>query len=77
MFRDCSVAREVWGKLIGSEDLEEFYREILVEQNLRSKKEYGFDDWGLLFGIVCWLVWRRRNLFVFEGEDIASVSMVA
>lgn len=72
--------REIWGKLVGVEDVDRFllreHDERLVS-NLWERSKFGATNWGLLFELVCWLTWKWQNSFIFEGIDIVCNSLVA
>lgn len=69
VLRDCTDAHEPWSGLIPRHLLADFGRGNLQQwltDNLTTKHRFGHDNWGLLFRIVYWLCWKRRNSFIFE-----------
>ncbi|CAN1781229.1 Putative ribonuclease H protein At1g65750 [Linum perenne] len=74
IFRGCNVARSIWSL-------------ILPEVVSVPQLELDFQSWWFanignpiinpLFGIVAWLIWKRRNKLVFDGvawstEDVRN-----
>ncbi|CAN1758529.1 Putative ribonuclease H protein At1g65750 [Linum perenne] len=72
VFRSCSLAQSIW-------------RSMLPQVLDGSNANANFSDWwikgigdgksSLSFGIIAWLLWRRRNRLVFNSEKL-SVSEV-
>ncbi|CAN1175299.1 Putative ribonuclease H protein At1g65750 [Linum perenne] len=71
VLRDCEAAREVW-------------KHFHQFDTSSVKWTLGLQDWlcfflksegGLLFGAVCWFLWKARNNRVFGGEAISSVGV--
>ncbi|KAK9664826.1 hypothetical protein RND81_14G071300 [Saponaria officinalis] len=72
---ECGRVKVVWDELGWEDDLE-------------SIEWYGFTGWvnatwetvgaegRELFMMVCWLIWQRRNSFVFEGHDFRGEGLV-
>ncbi|CAN1802249.1 Putative ribonuclease H protein At1g65750 [Linum perenne] len=70
VLRDCTFAKKVW-RLVGGFDSStagwEGSSADWFKHGLASER-------SLLFGIVCWLLWRARNERIFTGStDLASV----
>ncbi|CAN1791846.1 Putative ribonuclease H protein At1g65750 [Linum perenne] len=71
VLRDCSFAREVWMRVGGFDtstgswqrDAASWFR-----QGLNS-------DRGLLFGIVCWFIWKMRNERIFSNSRSTATSV--
>ncbi|CAN1311979.1 Putative ribonuclease H protein At1g65750 [Linum perenne] len=71
VLRDCAFAREVWGKFpmfdsAGTNWHRPFSEWICVHLNSRD---------GGLFGVVCWILWRTRNEWIFSAK-IATATEV-
>ncbi|KAF7804220.1 putative ribonuclease H protein At1g65750 family [Senna tora] len=80
--RDCSLAKPIWMKLVRPECWMEFFGLNLEDWlNRNLEKSFGKPDvdWTLMFGLTTWLIWKRRNEFVFnktqkrEDECIQSI----
>lgn len=70
----------MWGKLVGENNIHDFLSDDLwswLTRSLWIPDRFGVDHWVLFFSIVCWLLWKRRNLVVFVGEELATDSIVA
>ncbi|CAN1797825.1 Putative ribonuclease H protein At1g65750 [Linum perenne] len=71
VLRDCVSAPEVWNK-IGIFDTQDSSWQIDTEdwiyKGLRSNH-------GLLFGIVCWHIWRARNERIFSRSNVSALSV--
>lgn len=78
----CTSAHGLWSGLIPQHLMTEFEQGNLqqwLSYNLVAKHRFGYANWSLLFGIVCWLCWKRRNIFVFEGviQEGRGASIIA
>ncbi|CAN1138870.1 Putative ribonuclease H protein At1g65750 [Linum perenne] len=69
VLRDCTFAKEVWSKVGGFNTLNESWQSVTdtwIRRGICS-------DRGLLFGIVCWYIWKSRNERIFsDARPIAS-----
>ncbi|KAJ7963190.1 Ribonuclease H protein [Quillaja saponaria] len=71
VLRDCSDAREFWNNLLIPNQVVSFYSLYLIpwlEDNLRFRNAYkplGI-PWTTYFLDTVWVIWKQRNLYVFE-----------
>lgn len=49
-----------------------------LSRNLRNCKIWRFENfvWQLLFSILCWLLWKKRNLFMFAITNNCARDLV-
>ncbi|KAA3477395.1 Non-LTR retroelement reverse transcriptase [Gossypium australe] len=81
VLRDCCQAIEVWKQLIPSRISNRFFSSSLDEwlsSNLKNKVDVVFQDvnWPSLFRIVCWRIWKQRNLCVFQDVHVNIFSVI-
>ncbi|MBA0554662.1 hypothetical protein Golob_013755 [Gossypium lobatum] len=52
--------------------------EDLVLANLRNVFGLEYQDvmWQSLFGIICWKLWKQRNLTIFQGISFNSANII-
>ncbi|CAN1231345.1 Putative ribonuclease H protein At1g65750 [Linum perenne] len=63
VLRDCTFAKEVWSKVGGFDTSAGGWQgetETWIRRGICS-------DRSLLFGIVCWYIWKSRNERIFSG----------
>ncbi|KAF7806607.1 putative ribonuclease H protein At1g65750 family [Senna tora] len=71
--RDCSLAKPIWMRLVRSECWVEFFGLRLEEWfDLNFQKSFGKpgSDWELIFGLTTWMIWKRRNEFIFSNTQM-------
>ncbi|XP_061373781.1 uncharacterized protein LOC133316100 [Gastrolobium bilobum] len=72
VMRDCSWSEKIWKSLIEPDKWTEFFSLHLQNWlyiNLDPKKcLLGGVKGNILFGIICWFIWKEINNFIFEGE---------
>ncbi|KAF7812644.1 reverse transcriptase [Senna tora] len=34
-----------------------------------------YSDWSSKFGIACWLIWKQRNQYIFNGKNDDAISL--
>ncbi|CAL5382095.1 unnamed protein product [Camellia sinensis] len=71
LLRGCTYSRFVWHELMGSYQssramLSPF--NVWLKSNLHNSMDVG-PDWGLIFAVTIWQIWKERNRKVFH--DIA------
>lgn len=75
LLHDCPFVVVLWQRLLPS-DLHSFFNVLTITDwfavNLaRRKLVVNNILWSVLFGVTCWLIWKWRNIFIFEGKWIA------
>ncbi|CAN1841546.1 Putative ribonuclease H protein At1g65750, partial [Linum perenne] len=75
VLRDCAFAAEVWRRVGGFDLNDTIWSDTIKAWMLHHLSS----DSGLLFGIICWSLWRARNSRVFTdaNEQAASVAIRA
>ncbi|KAK8600074.1 hypothetical protein V6N12_049933 [Hibiscus sabdariffa] len=73
ILRDCPLVRSFWQSIIPQADHESFFGAPLehwIVSNIKTSRVFGHDTppWLCFFPSFLWLVWKRRNDFVFNGE---------
>ncbi|KAF7826704.1 non-LTR retroelement reverse transcriptase-like [Senna tora] len=80
--RDCPVVSGLWKSLVHTRYYSSFFTSNLQDWimcNLSRNMGYEEDfDWSCKFGITCWLVWKQRNQWVFNGkhEEAGALSSI-
>lgn len=84
VLRDCGFAFAVWLKLLYANQVSDFFEvsfDDWFSANFNGKLRFNLlgDDFGVLFAVVIWLVWKYRNRVVFSNEcgqvdDILNVA---
>ncbi|KAK9032449.1 hypothetical protein V6N11_056713 [Hibiscus sabdariffa] len=74
VLRDCAHARQIWDAVCSGTVSSSFYTADLhtwLLLNLRSRNILAPLDvpWNILFGSVCWHIWKCRNEYVFAGSN--------
>lgn len=72
--RDCSRAREVWRLFNPQSSVSSFFDlewKEWIEANLKIKpRENEAVEWAEKVALICWALWKWRNMEIFEGEVI-------
>ncbi|CAL1397302.1 unnamed protein product [Linum trigynum] len=68
VLRDCPFARGVWAGLLEDEPDRDFYGKSLEEWMFHYYTGRGRVVDATLFAGTCWLLWKNRNNFCFQGE---------
>ncbi|CAN1162516.1 Putative ribonuclease H protein At1g65750 [Linum perenne] len=71
VLRDCAFAREVWDKFPMFDLARTVWQEPISDWicgHLNSEA-------GIVFGVVCWLLWRTRNEWVFSAKQISATEV--
>lgn len=69
--RDCTFAREVWKHLVPSTHFDQFVQGNFydwLKDNLWKRDRFGYQQWGIIFGVGVWLIWKDRNEVVFRNS---------
>lgn len=84
VLRDCKFAKNVWLQLVSPDDVHMFFDYHMKEwlmNNLRGQLRMRISgaEVAIIFAVTCWLLWKQRNLFVFQQqlgsiEDIVKVA---
>ncbi|CAN1759813.1 Putative ribonuclease H protein At1g65750 [Linum perenne] len=72
VLRDCKLAMDIWKQFRVFNLSDGIWRLGLRDwicSSLRSEK-------GVLFGIVCWLIWKARNDRIFNGANPAPSGVI-
>lgn len=69
--RDCDFSGSVWIAVVPSFVHSVFFSKLVKDRilwNMQNKGNCGSQDmeWETLFPIVCWLLWKNRNIYVFS-----------
>ncbi|GMI85510.1 hypothetical protein like AT4G29090 [Hibiscus trionum] len=79
VLRDCTHASRVWLQLRSPDDWGDFWTqscESWIQANITGKGVCGNDSWKVLFAVVCWKLWSRRNSRLFDCEWVEKVDFV-
>lgn len=72
LFRDCIIAKKLWHEIVPSPAWNLFFNcdyKEWIYLNLNHKELTWNDvEWGKVFLVVCWWLWRWMNNVVFNGE---------
>ncbi|KAK9003768.1 hypothetical protein V6N11_018667 [Hibiscus sabdariffa] len=66
VLRHCYRAKQVWLQVLSSVQLQSFYDtsfEDWFDAKIRSNRNH----WNILFAVICWVLWKRRCVFVLNG----------
>ncbi|KAK8708993.1 hypothetical protein V6N13_060027 [Hibiscus sabdariffa] len=73
VLRRCPQAYLTWKELIRAEKIDVLSLDIKawIKCNLTNPKMFAKEpmDWKLMFGRVCWYIWKSRNAMVFWDDD--------
>ena len=78
--RDCLHAREIWYELGISISDHVFWNsteEDWLKMNIKDKKQVRLSGWNVIFCITCWLLWKRRNERVHDGNTFTVAEALA
>nr|KJB42044.1 hypothetical protein B456_007G134000 [Gossypium raimondii] len=67
----------MWSKLISSSYLSQFFGldlEDWMTANTRNMVVVLSEivDWGVLFAVICWYLWKSRNKAIFQQDNLNS-----
>ncbi|CAN1170063.1 Putative ribonuclease H protein At1g65750 [Linum perenne] len=65
ILRRCPMARQVWSNTLNIALFDDFFSLNIEDWWMRNIKG---KNTSLIFGLTCWLLWRARNVRVFEGK---------
>ncbi|KAK7274206.1 hypothetical protein RIF29_15287 [Crotalaria pallida] len=78
--RDCVTIRPFWEKLVHPRWVTDFFdSDVRNWLSLNFSQNCGvFDavEWHTVFGVGIWILWKARNMWVFEGVHESSVALV-
>ncbi|MBA0704555.1 hypothetical protein Golax_016804, partial [Gossypium laxum] len=72
VLRNCPATKEVWDQVVPLSQYNSFFSSNLSERLLSNLQSCVVLDsvgvnWGSLFRIILWRIWKNRNIFVFQG----------
>ena len=44
--------------------------------NILQSNFFGGENWSAKFATLCWLIWKRRNNFIFEDITETNINLV-
>ncbi|KAF7819384.1 Non-LTR retroelement reverse transcriptase [Senna tora] len=71
ILRDCASIKNVWLRIVEFKHWPVFFNLNLREWlnfNFSRNLGYGEIEWNLHFGVTCWMAWKWRNEFIFNGR---------
>ena len=74
VFRDCRRVKQLWKKIVPKHRQDTFWNGNLEQWGWRNVRFKTNEDkeWASLFTIICWWIWKRRNLAVFEQKIVSD-----
>ena len=79
VFRECPSSKQLWQVLLPNSE-----RRNVNSLNFSDwlwynlNKKHGINaNWPAIFVVACWMIWRYRNLFIFEQKKIHIDAMKA
>ncbi|XP_028773622.1 uncharacterized protein LOC114730681 [Neltuma alba] len=79
VLRDCTNTWLLWKGLVNASIWKKFCSlgsSDWLRWNLNCRN-HNEKEWGSLFAVVCWWLWRRRNLIIFEGKELRNEAIIA
>ncbi|KAE8713526.1 hypothetical protein F3Y22_tig00110206pilonHSYRG00050 [Hibiscus syriacus] len=75
ILRHCSMARNMWVRVIKTDKLNEFMTlpyKIWIERNLRVAEMYAQMNvnWDIRFAVYCWHIWKQRCNILFDPNYV-------
>ncbi|KAF7843717.1 pentatricopeptide repeat-containing protein [Senna tora] len=78
--RDCKHVAPLWESMVSPKLKNVFFSSNLHDWILLNlSKEVGGDDasnWSSKFGVASWLIWKKRNAWIFNGKEDEAISLV-
>lgn len=81
VLRDCAAARQVWQVAVPHSNQNRFCSQTLHSRLLSNicsplcLQERGV-FWANLFGIVCWNLWKNRNMFLLQNTTMMPLDII-
>lgn len=76
VLRDCPTTVETWNRIVPHGEVPCFFISSKVDwiiYNLGNNKlKFNHIPWNVVFGIVCWFMWKWRNSLVFGRKMLAA-----
>ncbi|KAL4379262.1 hypothetical protein GQ457_02G040270 [Hibiscus cannabinus] len=81
VLRDCVRARTVWMQVVSHNKLVQFHNLNLLDwlTSILSQPQLfttGGVDLSTRFAVICWILWTRRNKFLFDNTFVESKSVL-
>ena len=79
VLRDCKDSKLLWKSLIDRNGQNNFFCMNLpqwLRTNIFNSSTWKRDGWSGLFITICWLLWKRRNLKIFEQKEETNESLL-
>ena len=79
VLRDCKDSKLLWKSLIDRNEHNNFFCMNLpqwLRTNIFNSSTWKRDGWSGLFITICWLLWKRRNLKIFEQKEEINESLL-
>ncbi|WCJ44200.1 RNA-directed DNA polymerase (reverse transcriptase)-related family protein [Euphorbia peplus] len=79
VFRDCLQARSVWLQLLPICDfllIISMDEENWVQNCISDRFQIFVENWVLMFVVTCWVLWKNRNVIVFQGGKCTILDIV-
>ncbi|KAK8554217.1 hypothetical protein V6N12_031186 [Hibiscus sabdariffa] len=81
VLRECPKTWAVWERLVPSANLAEFMSLSTTDwvmRNLKSGVQLMSNSlhWDMVFSVMCWKLWQRRNLVLFDSKYVKKEDIV-
>ena len=79
VLRDCEEAKQLWKNIGGPGSLRLFFEYSLLDWltiNIKNTTVVQGVRWCDFFATICWLLWRRRNEFIFQEKAASNDNLL-
>jgi len=66
---DCKIVKEVWFNLGITRNDADFFIGEITPWMIKSAKVDHPHHWNTIFLFAIWIIWQRRNLFIFQNKS--------